>query len=48
MAHIHSGSAKLAVVTVSDPELVSLIEVYLHTLHVKEHDRLPALNKQIG
>lgn len=45
---IREGVARLGVVTVSDSELVSLIEVFLHTLHVKRHGRLPALNKQIG
>ena len=45
---ILSGEARLGVVTVSDPELVSLIEVFLHTVHTKEHGVLPVLNKQIG
>ena len=47
-ACIQGGNAQLGVVTISDPDLVSLIEVYLHTLHVKTHGRLPALNKKIG
>jgi hypothetical protein len=34
--------------TVSDPELISMVEVYLHTVHVKTHGYLPCLNKQIG
>lgn len=46
--YILSGHARLGVVTVSDPELVSLIEVFLHTIHIKTHCALPALNKQIG
>lgn len=46
--YILSGEARLGVVAVSDPELVSLIEVFLHTVHTKEHRLLPALNKQIG
>jgi hypothetical protein len=46
--HVLDGNVRLGVVTVSDPELVSLIEVFLHTVHAKEHYRLPALNKQIG
>lgn len=48
MPHIHSGEARIAVITVSDPVVVSLIEVYLHTAHVKRHGRLPAFNRQIG
>lgn len=43
-----NGKIHLGVVTVSDPSLVSLIEVYLHTVHVKRYGRLPAFNKQIG
>lgn len=46
--YIRSGQARLGVVTVSDPELVSLIEVFLHTIHIKTHRALPVLNKQIG
>ena len=46
--YILSGDARLGVVTVSDPELVSLMEVFLHTMYIKEHNVLPALNKQIG
>lgn len=42
------GQARLAVITVSDPDLVSLIEVYLHTVHIKKYGGLPILNKQIG
>ncbi|EXF94656.1 hypothetical protein HK44_001445 [Pseudomonas fluorescens HK44] len=47
-ACILGGDAFLGVVTVSDPELVSMVEVYLHTVHVKTHGCLPCLNKQIG
>ncbi len=42
------GAVKLAVVTVSEPVVVSLLEVYLQTLYVKTHEKLPVLNKQIG
>lgn len=42
------GKIHLGVVTVSDPDLVSLLEVYLHTVHQKRYGRLPAFNKQIG
>ena len=45
---IKSGEALLGVITVSDSDLVSLIEVYLHTKHIKKCGKLPALNKQIG
>jgi len=45
---IRSGNARLGVITVSNPDLVSLVEVYLHTLFVKEYGCLPVLNKQIG
>jgi len=45
---IESGQALLGVATVSTPYLVSLIEVFLHTKHISQHGKLPALNKQIG
>lgn len=47
-AEIESGHISLGVITVSHPHLVPLIEVYLQTLHVKLHSRLPDLNLQIG
>ena len=47
-AHILSGTARLGVITVSDPDLSSLLEVYLQTLCVKKFGGLPAFNKQIG
>ena len=46
--YIRDGRARLGVITVSDSELVSLMEVFLQTLYVKRHGILPALNKQIG
>jgi hypothetical protein len=45
---IEKGLALLGVAIVSNPNLVSLIEVYLHTVHIDQHCRLPKLNKQIG
>ena len=45
---IKSGKALLGVITISDSDLVSLIEVYLHTKYIKKCGKLPALNKQIG
>lgn len=48
VALIRNGEAHLGVVTISDPILVSLLEVYLHTVHVKQYGKLPILNKQIG
>jgi hypothetical protein len=46
---IEEGRIRLGVITVSDPHVVPIIEVYLHTLHVKLHGgRLPELNLQIG
>jgi hypothetical protein len=45
---VETGLALLGVATVSNPDLVSLIEVYLHTIHIKQHGKLPTLNKQIG
>jgi hypothetical protein len=45
---VREGNIFLGVVTVSNPDVVSLIEVYLQTLHLKKHGCLPALNKQIG
>ena len=47
-AEILNGKAGLGVVTFSDPELVSMAEVYLHTVHQKQYGRLPMFNKQIG
>lgn len=48
-AEIEDGRISLGVITVSQPHLVPLIEVYLQTLHVKLHSgRLPELNLQIG
>jgi hypothetical protein len=43
-----NGQVRLGIVTVSDRVLVSLLEVYLQTLHSKIHGNLPVLNKQIG
>ena len=48
MQAVEAGLALLGVATVLNPDLVSLIEVYLHTIHIKWHGKLPALNKQIG
>jgi hypothetical protein len=45
---IEKGLALLGVAIVSNPNLISLIEVYLHTVHIDQHCRLPKLNKQIG
>lgn len=45
---VQNGKARLGVVTVSDPVLVSFLEVYLHTVHTKQKGQLPVLNKQIG
>lgn len=48
-AEIEGGRISLGVITVSQPHLVPIIEVYLQTLHVKLHSgRLPELNLQIG
>lgn len=46
--HVQDGEARIAVITVSDPVMVSLIEVYLLTAHMKRHGALPAFNRQIG
>lgn len=46
--YILNGVARLGVITVSEPELVSLIEVFLQTVYAREHHGLPAFNKQIG
>lgn len=45
---VKSGTALLGLATISDPNLSALIEVYLHTLHIKRYGKLPALNKQVG
>uniref|UniRef100_UPI0012EC264A hypothetical protein n=1 Tax=Simplicispira psychrophila TaxID=80882 RepID=UPI0012EC264A len=47
-AHVQNGNVRLGVVTVSEPDIVSLIEVYLHTVYKKHRGRLPAFNHQIG
>lgn len=47
-AEIEDGHISLGVITVSQPHLVPLIEVYLQTLHVELHSSLPELNLQIG
>jgi hypothetical protein len=47
-ANVLNGRVHLGVITISDPALVSLVEVYLQTLHKKQHHRLPVFNKQIG
>ncbi len=48
MQSIADGSALLGVATISDEDLISLVEVFLHTFYVKKIGELPALNKQIG
>jgi hypothetical protein len=45
---VQDGTARLGVATVSKPELVSLIEVFLHTIHLQKYGKLPAFNKRIG
>lgn len=45
---IEDGRVNLGVITVSDPNLAPVVEVYLQTLHMKLHGRLPKLNLQIG
>jgi hypothetical protein len=47
-AEIEDGKISLGVITISQPYLVPLIEVYLQTLHLKIHSCLPELNLQIG
>lgn len=47
-AEVLNGKAGLGVITFSDSEVVSLAEVYLHTVHLKRHKKLPLFNKQIG
>ncbi|AKH39576.1 hypothetical protein AAW31_10345 [Nitrosomonas communis] len=45
---IRNGYARLGVITISNSNLVSLVEVYLHTLHHQKYGSLPFFNKQIG
>ena len=47
-SNVQKGKVRLGVVTISDPNLVSFVEVYLHTLHKKRFGRLPLFNKQVG
>lgn len=46
--NVREGNVKIGVITISNPEVVSLVEVYLHTLHMQKFGRLPLFNKQIG
>lgn len=48
ISQIADGSARLAVMEVSEPSLVSLVEVFLQTLHLRRYNALPMLNRQIG
>ena len=45
---VRAGKALLGVATISNPDLAALVEVFLHTLHIKKMGKLPAINKQIG
>jgi len=47
-AQIADGRIFLGIITISDRTLVSLVEVYLQTLHVKLDKDLPLLNRRIG
>lgn len=45
---IKAGKALLGLATISNPNLVALVEVFLHTLYIKKTGSLPLINKQIG
>ena len=45
---VKAGKALLGVATISNPDLAALVEVFLHTLHIKKTGKLPIINKQIG
>lgn len=47
-SEVSNGMAHLGVITISDPDLASLVEVYLLTLHWRQQQRLPVFNKLIG
>lgn len=46
--NIRDGKIRLHVFTVSDATLISLLEVYMQTMYLKNVGRLPYFNKQIG
>ncbi len=46
--HIRDGEIRLHVLSVSDENVISFIEVYLQTMFVKIKERRPYFNKQIG
>lgn len=46
--NVRNGKVRVYVFTVSVPEVISLIEVYLQIQHQIQHGKLPAFNKQIG
>lgn len=45
---VTDGNVHLGVIEISEPDVVSLVEVYLHTVHKRLFGRLPVFNKQIG
>ncbi len=45
---VTEGNAFIKIITISDPQTVSLVEVYLQTLHQIKHEKLPYFNKKIG
>lgn len=45
---VKNGVVKLRIITVSNSLYVSLLEVYLQTLHCRLLNKLPAFNQQIG
>lgn len=45
---VKSGKALLGIVTLSNPDVAALIEVFLHTMHMQKLGKLPTINKQIG
>ncbi|AOW78217.1 hypothetical protein A3Q34_16015 [Colwellia sp. PAMC 20917] len=45
---VTNGNIYFAAVEVNPTYLCSLVEVYLHSICMKDYDRIPPLNKQIG
>ena len=46
--NIRDGKIRLHVFSVSDATVISLVEVYMQTVYLKNVGRLPYFNKQIG
>jgi hypothetical protein len=48
VSFVTNGNICFSAVEVNPTYLCSLVEVYLHSICMKNYDRIPPLNKQIG